>query len=142
MHTYVDNFIEDEDFSFAVPPRNRDYQAKLIWDLDDNNVIRATASGAKDYIEIAFDADGRDIGKNPDLASGERYQTYFHSQAISWQNFNGDFETTTSLNLLTQNQQEREGDVFRWDADITKVILKADSPVSYTHLTLPTKRIV
>ncbi|TMP77819.1 hypothetical protein CWB73_18565 [Pseudoalteromonas phenolica] len=127
VHTYVDNFIEDEDFSFAVPPRNRDYQAKLIWDLDDNNVIRATASGAKDYIEIAFDADGRDIGKNPDLASGERYQTYFNSQAISWQNFNGDFETTTSLNLLTQNQQEREGDVFRWDADITKVILKADS---------------
>lgn len=126
VHTYVDNFIEDEDFSFAVPPRNRDYQAKLIWDVNDNNIIRATASGAKDYIEIAFDEGGRDIGKNPDLASGERFETYFHSQALSWQNFTGDFETTTSLNILTQNKQEREGDIFRWDADITKLIAQTD----------------
>nr|MDC2854737.1 hypothetical protein [Ningiella sp. W23] len=52
MHTYVDNFIEDEDFSFSVPPRNRDYQAKLIWDIDNNNVLRATASGAKITLKL------------------------------------------------------------------------------------------
>ncbi|MGB0836014.1 MAG: TonB-dependent receptor plug domain-containing protein [Psychrobium sp.] len=136
VHTYVDNFIEDEDFSFAVPPRNRDYQAKFIWDIDDDNVLRFLASGAKDYIEIAFDEDGRDIGKNPDLASGERFQTYFHSQAISWQHINGDFEANTSLNFLTQNQQEREGDVFRWDADIDKLIVKIDTTYQLEGLTL------
>lgn len=127
VHTYVDNFIEDEDFSFAVPPRNRDYQAKLIWDIDPDNVLRFSASGAKDYIEIEFDQDGRDIAKNPDLVSGERYQTYFHSQAINWQHFNGSFESNTSINFLTQNQQEREGNIFRWDADIQKIIVQNDS---------------
>ena len=136
VHTYVDNFIEDEDFSFSVPPRNRDYQAKLIWDIDNNNVLRATASGAKDYIEIEFDADGRDIGKNPDLASGERYQSYFHSQAISWQYTGDKLESVSSVNVLTQNQQEREGDIFRWDADITKIIVKSDNQYIADSFTL------
>ncbi|OUL57979.1 TonB-dependent receptor plug domain-containing protein [Pseudoalteromonas ulvae] len=136
VHTYVDNFIEDEDFSFSVPPRNRDYQAKLIWDIDNKNVIRVTASGAKDYIEIEFDEDGRDIGKNPDLASGERYQSYFHSQAISWQYSGDDLESMTSVNVLTQNQQEREGDIFRWDADISKLIVRSDNQYIADSFTL------
>lgn len=127
VYTYVDNFIEDEDFSFAVPPRNRDYQAKLIWDIDADNTLRLLMSGAKDYIEIAFDEDGRDIAKNPDLASGERYQTYFHSQALSWERIGEQIESLHSINFLTQNQQEREGDIFSWDADISKVILKSDN---------------
>ena len=136
VHTYVDNFIEDEDFSFAVPPRNRDYQAKFIWDFDANNIIRFSASGAKDYIEIAFDQDGRDIAKNPDLASGERYQTYYHSQAVSLQHFGDVIEANFSVNLLTQNQQEREGEVFRWDADITKLIFKTENQYVAESFTL------
>ena len=119
VHTYIDNFIEDEDFSFAVPPRNRDYQAKLNWNPSGKDKITLSASGAKDYIEIAFDEDGRDIAKNPDLASGETYQEYYHSQAIDWQRYENNIDWRVNLNHLTTNQQSREGDVFSWQADIS-----------------------
>lgn len=127
VHTYVDNFIEDEEFSFKVPPRNRDYQSKFMWQLDDENTIRFLASGAKDYIEIEFDEGGRDIAKNPDLASGRKYQTQFHSQALSWQYEGQDISSNSSVNLLQQNQQDQDGDIFSWSADINKIIMKNDS---------------
>ncbi|NTS76290.1 TonB-dependent receptor plug domain-containing protein [Catenovulum sp. SM1970] len=127
VHTYVDNFIEDEEFSFKEAPRNRDYQSKLLWQLDSANSLRFTAHGAKDYVEIEFDEDGRDIGKNPDLASGERQEVYYHSQAVSWLSEQDNWEFNTSLNHLDSNQQEREGDIFSWDADIKQIIFKNHS---------------
>jgi hypothetical protein len=127
VHTYVDNFIEDEDFSFSIPPRNRDYQTKFIWQPNYDNILRFSASGAKDYIEIAFDENGRDIDKNPDLASGVRFSTYYDSQALSWE-YQGDYmDGQTSINLLQTNQQEREGDIFSWLADINQLIIKSDN---------------
>ena len=130
VHTYIDNFIEDEDFSFSVPPRNRDYQAKYNWFINDTDKLTLSASGAKDYIEIAFDEDGRDIAKNPDLASGEAFQEYYHSQAIDWQRAFDDVEWRINLNHLQTNQQSREGDVYSWNADITEWILKSDNAFS------------
>lgn len=127
VHTYVDNFIEDEDFSFATPPRNRDYQGKLIYDIDEQNVVRILLTGAKDYIEIDFDADGRDIAKNPDLASGERYQTYFHNQSISIDTELDDFQLKNTLSVMQRNQQDREGDIFNWYADINTFSLRSNN---------------
>ncbi|HCM46412.1 MAG TPA: hypothetical protein DIS98_02490 [Colwellia sp.] len=136
VHTYVDNFIEDEDFSFAVPPRNRDYQTKFIWELDYDNILRFSASGAKDYIEIAFDEDGRDIKKNPDLASGIRFATYYDSQAISWE-YRGDIISgQSSVNLLQTSQQDREGEIFAWQADISQIIVKSDNQYFGENLTV------
>ena len=127
VHIYVDNFIEDEEFSFAVPPRNRDYQAKFNWQLSDQDSLIFAANGAKDYIEIAFDENGRDINKNPDLKSGERYENYYHSQAISWQRYNQEYDSSNSINFLQQKQQEREGDIFSWQADIANIIIRSDT---------------
>ncbi len=124
VHTYIDNFIEDEEFSFKNAPRNRDYQSKLLWQVDNNNSLRFSAHGAKDYVEIEYDEDGRDISKNPDLASGESREVYYHSQAMSWLTEQDDWEANTSVNLLTMNQQEQEGDIFSWDAKINKIIVK------------------
>ena len=139
VHTYVDNFIEDEDFSFKTPPRNRDYQSKFLWEYDDNNTLVFSATGAKDYIEIAFDADSRDVDKNPDLASGETRQEYYHSQALTWTNTNWDsVDFNITLSHLQKNQQEAEGEVFKWDADIDewRISVNANTVVSGADLNI------
>ncbi len=127
VHTYIENFIEDEDFSFATPPRNRDYQAKLNWYISETDKLTISANGAIDYLEIAFDEDGRDIAKNPDLSSGEKYQEYYHSQSIDWQRTGDNTDYQFNLNHLLSNQQEIEGDIFRWNADISQWIIKTDN---------------
>lgn len=136
IHTYVDTFIEDEEFSFAVPPRNRDYQTKFIWELNYDNILRFSASGAKDYIEIAFAQNGLDVNKNPDLASGIRFATYYDSQALSWEYLGDITRGQTSINLLQTNQQEREGDIFSWQADINQIILKSDNQYFTENFTI------
>ena len=44
--------------------------------------------------------------------------------------------------MISLGQVSAEADLGLEEAGITMVALRNDTPVSYTHLTLPTKRIV
>ena len=45
IHLYIDQFIEDEEFDFSTPPRNNDFQSKLVWDINEQNQLRLIATG-------------------------------------------------------------------------------------------------
>lgn len=134
IHTYVDNFIDDEEFSFKQPPRNRDYQGQIAWQVSDQQTLKLLATGAIDYLEISFDEDGRDVGKNPDLASGERYEQNYHNQALILDSdWSDTWQSTLSLNHLQLSENQREGDILNWQGDSQKITLRTDNQLSLSE---------
>lgn len=124
IHLYVDKFIEDEEFDFATPPRNQDFQSKLRWELGQNDSLVVTATGADDKVRRRFDEGSRDVGKNPDLASGEGYQSNYHQLGAVWEHSNDMSDSRMALNYLGRTEDIDQGRSFQQRSQLQEWLLK------------------
>lgn len=125
IHLYIDNFIEDEEFDFSTAPRNNDYQTKLSWDINAQNQLRLSATGARDKVRRRFDEGSRDVAKNPDLAIGEGYATSYHQLAAVWDNQSTLGDSKLALNYLTRTEDIEEGIAWNLYSDVDELLLKS-----------------
>ncbi len=123
VHLYIDQFIEDEEFSFAVPPKNNDYQSKLVWDIDADNQLRMLATGAADKVSRRYDAGSRDVAKDPDLASGDSYQQRFNQFGVQWDHRSTDSDSSMAFNQLQRTEQLYNGVAWRMDSHIDEQLV-------------------
>jgi len=127
IHLYIDKFIEDEEFDFATPPRNNDYQSKLSWQIDSQNQLRLLATGAQDKIRRRFDVGSRDVAKNPDLASGEGYRSSYQQLGLVWDNFSTLGDSKVVVNYLNKTEEIAEGLAWNLNADLSEWLLRAST---------------
>lgn len=125
VHHFIDDIVEDEDFVFSKPPRNHDYQSKLVWDINPNNTIRLVATGAEDTARIDFKPDAREVARNPDLVGGEGFSSKYDNVGILWDNQSALGDTRLALNVLNtkidigeglieQSVSETKETLFKW----------------------------
>ncbi len=124
IHLYVDQFIEDEEFDFATPPRNNDFQGKLRWELDHGDSLVVTATGANDKVRRRFDEGSRDVGKNPDLASGEGYQSDYQQLGAVWEHQHDVGDSRLAFNYLGRTEDIDQGRSFQQRSQLQEWLLK------------------
>lgn len=125
IHLYIDKFIEDEEFDFSTPPRNNDFQSKLVWDIDAQNQLRLIATGARDKVRRRFDEGSRDVAKNPDLAAGEGYRSSYSQFGVLWDNQSAVGDSKLAFNLLDRSENIEEGIAWNLQNDIREWLLKS-----------------
>jgi len=123
VHLYIDKFIEDEEFSFVTPPKNHDYQSKLVWEPDADNQLRLLATGAADKVSRRYDAHSRDVAKDPDLASGDSYRQRFSQYGLQWDHRGLAGDSALALNSLRRFDQLYRGVAWQLDSHITEQLL-------------------
>ncbi|MCF2947874.1 TonB-dependent receptor plug domain-containing protein [Paraglaciecola aquimarina] len=124
VHHFIDDITEDEDFVFSTPPRNHDYQAKLVWDINSNNTLRLVATGAEDIARIEFKPGSREVQRNPDLASGEGFTSKYDNVGVLLENQSGLGDTILALNILDTEVDIGEGIVEQSVSQNTESLFK------------------
>lgn len=124
VHLYIDNFIEDEEFDFSVPPRNNDFQSKIVWDINPQHQLRLIATAANDKVRRRFDEGSRDVAKNPDLASGEGYRSRYQQLGAVWDSQHQLGDSKVALNYLQNSQNIEEGQAWNLFAETDELLLK------------------
>ena len=109
VHHFIDDIVEDEDFTFSTPPRNHDYQAKLVWDINGNNTLRFVATGAEDTARIDFKNGANEVARNPDLAGGEGFSSKYHNMGLILDNDSALGATKVALSILDTSVEIDEG---------------------------------
>ncbi|GLR71369.1 TonB-dependent receptor plug domain-containing protein [Agaribacter marinus] len=109
IHHFVDDVVEDEDFTFSTPPRNHDYQVKFVWDMNSKNTLRVVATGAEDIARIAFKEDAKEVARNPDLAAGEGFSSKYDNVGFILDNDSWLGESKFAVNFLDRQIDINEG---------------------------------
>ena len=125
IHHFVDDMVEDEEFTFSQPPRNHDYQAKFVWDINLNNTLKLVASGAEDKVRQAYNDGASEVARNPDLAIGEGFASDYNNVGLIWQNHSALGETTAAINMLSTSLSLNEGIAEQSKSDLDEVLLKS-----------------
>ena len=125
IHNFVDEIVEDEDFTFSQPPRNHDYQAKFVWDIDFDNIFKLVATGAEDKVRQAYKDDASEVSRNPDLASGEGFEGEYNNVGFIWLNNSRLGEATTAINFLTSSLAINEGIAEQSESNINEILIKS-----------------
>lgn len=125
LHLYVDQFIEDEEFDFAIAPRNNDFQAKFWWQPDDANQLRVLTSGAADKVRRRFAVNSRDVAKNPDLLSGEGYASQYRQLGLLWDHEGVFANSQLALNYLRQSDDITEGLQWNLFSDVDEWLVRS-----------------
>lgn len=133
VHLYIDNFIEDEEFDFSVPPRNNDFQSKVVWDMNPQHQLRVIATAANDKVRRRFDEGSRDVAKNPDLASGEGYRSSYQQLGTVWDSQHQLGGSKVALNYLQTSQDIEEGQAWNLFADIEELLLKKSTVIRFNN---------
>lgn len=116
VHLYVDALIDEEQLSFSELPRNYDYQAKYLWQINENDSLRLVATGANDRVEILFPEGSDTLDQQPELQGGVGVFQYYDNQGLIWQSFNALGEVTVAFNHLEQNADLKIGRIIDLDA--------------------------
>lgn len=125
VHNFVDDIVEDEDFTFSQPPRNHDYQAKFVWDIDPNNTLKIVSTGSEDKVRQAFKEGASEVARNPDLATGEGFSSDYRNLGFIWLNDSSIGETTAAANFLSSNLSIDEGIAEQSSSDVDEILIKS-----------------
>ena len=106
LQFYIDNFVDEDEIKFTEVPKNRDYQLKYHWRIDDRSNFRAIATGAHDSVALEFGPESEDLQHEPDLAGGLDADTYYHNQAFLYDTV---FDNGTS-SIISFSHKEESGD--------------------------------
>ena len=124
IHLYIENILEDEDFSFEQAPINNDYQFKYLYNIDDNNKLVVQATGSNDEVALLFADESTEVLQNPDLQGGISSDSFYHNQAVIWTNYSNYGETKFILNRLERSADFTIGQILNLDATTTDYLAK------------------
>jgi hypothetical protein len=82
------------------PPDDHDYQGKWIWDINNQNALTVSFTGAKDSVAAGFNQRAELSLKNPEYQGDADFIREFTSQSILWDHFNKDFHLRLGVGSL------------------------------------------
>lgn len=127
---------DDEGIEITQFPKYNDYQAKYLWQLSPDSVVRLQASGTKDDYEMRIDPDAEEVEEEPLFAGRHLQDTSAHLQSLSWE------QTDTSgrrLQARLSHSQDhtrfQAGEAGQMDnlSDAWRVRLRASQPWGESH---------
>lgn len=124
IHLYIENLLDEEDFSFQQAPINNDYQFKYLHQINSDNKIVVQATGSNDEVGLLFADDSTEVKQNPDLAGEIGIKQFYHNQAVIWTNYSDFGETKFIVNRLERSGDLVIGQILDLDALTTDYLAK------------------
>lgn len=81
-------------------PDDHDYQGKLVWDINANNMLSLSVTGAQDSAKASFSQRAELSLKNPEYAGQAEFDRAFNSQSIVWDHFASNYQLKLGIGLL------------------------------------------
>ncbi|NQZ22529.1 MAG: TonB-dependent receptor [Colwellia sp.] len=102
--------FEDDDIILNDEPDDHDYQAKWAWDINENNVLTVSLTGAEDSAGATFnDKNFEVLAQQPELLGDAIFINDFHSQGIIWDHYAKNFTLKVGLGALSKNEKTSFG---------------------------------
>ena len=127
----LDLFVSEEDISddginFTRVPKDRDYQAKYSWEINDNNRLTLSANGAGDDAEAEITDEVDFVASNPDFAGDAKVEEKYSGQSVLWEYANDKgTEFTLGYGLLDDESNLYWGDSYVNEIRAKQSTLKA-----------------
>lgn len=101
--------IEDDDdeltgVTINNPPDDNDYQGKWVWDINSNNVLSVSFTGAEDKVGVNFNERAELSLKVPEYQGDAEYLQQFNSQSIIWDHYGDDLYVETGIGFLKDSE--------------------------------------
>lgn len=84
-------------------PDDHDYQGKLVWDINSNNMLSLLVTGAEDSAAANFNERADLSLKNPDFQGDAVFTRSFDSQNMIWDHFGNEFQAKFGVGLLSHS---------------------------------------
>ena len=102
--------FEEDDIILNDEPDDHDYQAKWAWDINENNVLTVSLTGAQDSAGATFNEKNFDVlAQEPELLGDAILIKEFHSQSIIWDHYAKNFTLKLGLGALSKNDKTSYG---------------------------------
>ncbi|WP_236074884.1 TonB-dependent receptor plug domain-containing protein [Teredinibacter purpureus] len=137
LHLFIPEGEENEGVVLTRVPRDNDYQLKYAWDLDANNTLTFSASGAGDLAEAVLSREMDFVRSNPDFEGDAEILSRFNGQKVIWdhQRENGG-RLKVGGGHLNNERNVSWGNQYYYDESTKSDTLKAQysQPVGNSHL--------
>ena len=133
LDLFVDEQLEDEDDGIEIVefPNYSDYQAKYVWQLSAKSILRFSANGATDDLELNVAEGSEDVVNDPVFAGTTKSATAFDQQSLLLENqLANNALVTIVLSHNTSSDETRAGSAGSIDA-------RADTWLLQSELELP-----
>lgn len=102
--------LEDDDgdptgITIDNSPDDNDYQGKLQWDINNNNVLTASFTGANDMGAASFSQASELALRFPELVGSMVFDQGFTSQSVIWDHYGQDWTVKTGIGHLENNSK-------------------------------------
>ena len=102
--------LEEDDIILNDEPDDHDYQAKWAWDINKNNVLTVSLTGAQDSAGATFNDKNFDVlAQEPELLGDAVLIKEFQSQSIIWDHYAKNFTLKLGLGALSKNDKTSYG---------------------------------
>ncbi|SFC60769.1 TonB-dependent receptor plug domain-containing protein [Pseudoalteromonas denitrificans] len=101
--------IEDDDgeltgVTINKAPDDHDYQGKLIWDINHNNMFTFSFTGAQDSAKANFNQRSELALKNPEYQGDATFKRGFNSQSILWDHYGDGVHVKLGVGALSHTE--------------------------------------
>ncbi|SFD26841.1 TonB-dependent receptor plug domain-containing protein [Pseudoalteromonas denitrificans] len=102
--------LEDEDGELTGivindPPDDHDYQGKWVWDVNNNNVLTFSFTGAEDSAAANFNQRAELALKTPEYQGDAEFTRGFNSQSVIWDHYNDNFKIKVGIGSLSHTER-------------------------------------
>jgi len=102
--------FEEDDIILNDEPDDHDYQAKWAWDINENNVLTVSLTGAEDSAGATFnDKNFEVLAQSPELLGDINIVNDFQSQSIIWDHYAKNFTLKIGFGALSKNDKSSFG---------------------------------
>jgi outer membrane receptor protein involved in Fe transport len=102
--------LEDDDGELSGltvndPPDDNDYQGKWVWDINNNNVLSVSFTGAQDSAAINLNERADISLKIPEYQGDAEFIQKFNSQSIIWDHYAKGLHIKSGIGFLNDNER-------------------------------------
>jgi hypothetical protein len=102
--------LEEDDIILNDEPDDHDYQVKWAWDMNENNVLTVSLTGAEDSAGATFNEKNFEVlGQEPELLGDAILIEDFQSQSVIWDHYAKNFTLKVGLGALSKNEKKSFG---------------------------------
>ena len=102
--------LEDDDGELSGltvndPPDDNDYQGKWVWDIDSNNMLSVSLTGAQDSAAINLNERADITLKIPEYQGDAEFMQKFNSQNIIWDHYAKNLHIKSGIGFLDDSER-------------------------------------
>ncbi|MBU3004481.1 TonB-dependent receptor plug domain-containing protein [Paraglaciecola arctica] len=102
--------LEDDDgepsgYTINAAPDDNDYQGKWVWDINNNNMLSVSVTGAQDSAAINLNERADIALKIPDYQGDAEFTQKFNSQSIIWDHYSKNLHIKSGIGFLNDSER-------------------------------------